>query len=620
MRSQLEAARPHPPLPIPQTSFIGCESAIADIRQLLRATRLLTLTGSGGSGKTRLALRVAEEALADYPDGVYWVDLAALADPALAPQAVAAALGLREQSSHSVTELLIEHLRECGPLLILDNCEHLRAACADLLTTLFSAGVLARVLATSRAPLAVEGEQVYPAPMLAVPGAQPASPAELAQVEAVRLWVERARMVSPAFTLHDQNAEIVAEICRRLEGMPLAIELAAARVNVLSPKQILDRLGDSVRLLTRGAQAGAPRHRTLRAALDWSFDLLSPAEQAFFTRLAVFAGSFSLEAVESVCAGDGLAQDDLLDLLADLVEKSLVIAAEAGAEMRYRLLAPIRHYAAARLRVTDQEAHWRGQHAAWCLALARRADLELSGPDQALWLERLAREHDNLRAALAWYTAAPDRTEAGLQLGSALTRFWCIRGYLSEGRRWLETLLGRLEHQLETGVTTQTEVDAFNALGRIAFQQSNFLAARAHHERSLTLARQIEYDDGVETALIGVGAAFWELGDYQAARSYLEETVRYARPAQHLHALGQALNMLGLVCMHQGDRQAAQACLDESLGINRRLGNRAGIATVLWNLALLAGQGGDLTRASLLYQEALRIHRELGNRGNTADI
>jgi len=299
-------------LPRLRTSFIGREHATAEIGRLLRGARLLTLVGAGGSGKTRLALRVAEQSLAEYPHGVWWVDLAALTDPNLLPQTIAGVLSLAEQPDRSFTEILGDHLREHAVLLILDNCEHLRAACSELLGALFAAGCAddpqraVGLLATSREPLAVEGEQVWTVPLLALPDPRASQwMAELQGIEAVRLFVERAQVVAPGFQVSERNAEAVAEICRRIEGLPLAIELAAARVNVLAPRQIAERLDDSVRLLTRGALGSDARQQTLRAALDWSFDLLSRPEQTLFTRLAVFAGSFALEAVEGVCAGPG---------------------------------------------------------------------------------------------------------------------------------------------------------------------------------------------------------------------------------------------------------------------------------------------------------------------------
>ncbi len=635
--TQLQKSNIRHNLPIVQPPFIGCEAAIAAIKTLLNSTRLLTITGSGGSGKTRLALRVAEEVLEAYPDGVCWVDLAAIsADSSannsanssaanLVPQVVADALRLREQPQQSFTELLIAHLHDHTMLLVLDNCEHLRAACAELLTMLFHAGTLVSVLATSREPLGVAGEKVYLAPMLSVPSASTTiSTVESMQFEAVRLFDERARAVAPTFKVNEQNVEAVLQICRQLDGMPLAIELAAARVNVLAPRQIVERLSDSMRLLTRATRASASRHQTLRAALEWSFNLLSAQEQAFFRRLAVFTGNFGLDAVESICVGQGLEQDEVLDLLANLVEKSLVVAVEQNEEMRYRLLVPIRHYAAELLRAATEEELWSERHAAWYLALAQRADIELKGSNQVAWLDRLEGEHDNLRAALAWYASAPGRVETrgetrienGLQLSGALSNFWSMRGYISEGYRWLQTFLQRVK----PATSLQSQAEALNGLGRISIKQSNFLAAQDYLERALAVARQAEYDSGVEDALIGLGVTFWELGEFQMARAKLDEAILYIRTVQHLPALARALNNLSLVCMHQGDSKAARACLDECLAINQQLGNKTGIAVALYNLAMMAGQSGDYVRAQLLYQEALGIDKELGNRSTVADV
>ena len=617
-------------LPAPQTSFIGCEPALVTIKALLQQTHLLTLTGSGGSGKTRLALAVAEAVIGDdpdsYPDGVAWVDLASLADPALVPQTVAAALRLREQPQRTFVDLITDYLGNRRMLLMLDNCEHVRAACAELLPLILQASAETRILATSREPLAIAGEQVWLVPMLSVPptnGSHAATPqrmAELLQSEAVRLFDARARTVAPSFTLNAHNAEAVAQICQRLDGMPLAIELAAARVNILVPQQIVERLENSVHLLTRGASTSHARHQTLRAALDWSFDLLSPQEQAFFTRLSVFAGTFGVDAVEGVCAGEGLEVGALLDLLADLVEKSLGVAIESGTaqhpEMRYRLLVPIRHYAAEQLRATGAENQWRARHAAWYFDLALRAAPELEAGEQSRWLDRLEHEHDNLRVALTWFAAAPDGAETGLRLSCAIARFWCIRAYLSEGQRWLEDFLQRID----PAAAQSTQVDAANFLARIAILRSNFQAARAHYVRGLVLGREIEYDEGVENGLIGLGVTLWELGDFHGARTTLEEAVAYARATQHVKSLARALNNLGLVCMHQGDNDATRATFTECLVLNQQLGHKTGIATVLYNLAMLAAHDGDFAQSRLLYEEALALDRELGNRTTIADV
>jgi non-specific serine/threonine protein kinase len=606
-------------LPRPQTSYIGSAAAMAAACQWLQTTRLLTITGAGGSGKTRLALAVAEASAAQFSAGVAWVDLSALDAPELVAPAIAAALELAEEAGSDWGDLLAEWLADKQLLIVLDNCEHLRAACAALLVRLLPAAPGLTVLATSREPLAAAGERIWQAPLLDLPP-ENAAWEQVAAAAAVRLFCARAAIVAPAFTLHAANAPAVAHICRQLEGLPLAVELAAARANVLAPQQIAERLDDSLRLLGRAGPLSDARHRTLAAALAWSCDLLEPAEQTLFERLAVFAGSFDLAAVEVVCTDAEIAPGAVLDLIAGLVEKSLLTVLDGktanGDELRYRLLIPVRHFAAARLAAADDPERWRARHAAWGLALAEQAAPALDGPQQAQWFRRLASEHDELRAALAWYAAAPERAHAGLRLSSALGRFWCTHSHLGEGKRWLETFL----HRIGTDDDPQTQVDAITALGRIATLESNFAAARAHCAQALALAQRIEYEEGVEAAQIGLGLALWELGDYPAARAQLEQIIRYVRPLGHWGVLARALNSLGLVVLHQGDAQAAGAFFRESLAVNQQIGNQTGYATALYNLAMQADHAGDYVRAGLLYQEALALQEALGNRSVIADI
>jgi predicted ATPase/DNA-binding SARP family transcriptional activator len=594
--------------------LIGSTAAIATARQLLAATRLLTITGAGGSGKTRLALAVAEQSAPQFADGLAWVDLGALAAPELVAQAAAAALGLVEEPATTWADLLVERLAARQLLLALDNCEHLAAACAELVNLLLSAAPGLTVLAASREPLGAAGERTWQAPLLGLPSPN-ASLQQIAEADAVRLFCARAVLAAPAFTLRAGNAAAVARICRGLEGLPLAIELAAARAGVLSPQQIAERLDDSLRLLARQAPLSDARHRTLAAALEWSYRLLPAAEQTLFGRLAVFSGSFGLTAAEAVCTDQTIARSDVLDLIAGLAEKSLLTVLDCGEELRYRLLIPIRQYAAAQL-ADGEHDRWAARHAAWSLALAEQASAQLDGPQQMQWLRRLAAEHDEMRGALAWCAVAPARAPEGLRLSRALGRFWCLHSHLSEGKRWLETFLGRVGPDDEP----LSQVDAINTLARIGTLESNFTAARSHSAQALALALANEYDEGVETAQIGLGLALWELGDYPAAREQLEQIVRYVRPLGHLVSLGRALNSLGLVALHQGDGQAATAFFSESLAVNRQLGNQAGYATALYNLAMQAGHTGDYTRANLLYQEALALQTALGNRSVAGDI
>src|ERR671917_1439263 len=430
----------HPPhkLPSELSSFVGREEELAEVKRLLVNDRLLTLTGSGGCGKTRLALAVARELLEGFEDGVWLVELASLADPSLVPQVVASTLGVREQPGRSLTETLSDYLSSKKMLLVLDNCEHLIEGCAELAEALLRSCPELRVLATSREALGITGEVAWPVPSLSLPDVRRLPDIEsLPSYESARLFVERAAAVKPTFALTEQNASSVAHICYRLDGIPLAIELAAARTKVLSVEEIAARLGDSFRLLAAGSRTAMPRQRTLHATMDWSHQLLSQKERVLFRRLSVFAGGFTLEAAESICAGEELQRNEVLDLLSHLVDKSLVIMWEDRTGTRYRLLETIRQYGKERLEEVGEAAHVRERHAGCYLAVAEEAEPELKGERQVTWLEPLETEHENLRVTMAWLLGRGESEEAA-RLGWALWLFWGIRTHLGEGRRAME--------------------------------------------------------------------------------------------------------------------------------------------------------------------------------------
>ncbi|CAA9450954.1 MAG: hypothetical protein AVDCRST_MAG58-946, partial [uncultured Rubrobacteraceae bacterium] len=414
--SRAGAARMHN-LPIARTSFIGREIETLEVKRLLAMTRLLTLTGAGGCGKTRLALEVARDLVGAYPEGTYLVDLAPLSEADLVPQAVAQVLGVREQPGRPLLETLEDALRSRKMLLVVDNCEHLVEAVATLVDALLDSCPGLRVLATSRETFNTAGEVAWVVPSLTVPGSRQEAytPQELEGYESVRLFVERASRRDPSFVLTSPNGQAVAQVCRRLEGIPLAIELAAGRMGVLSVEQLALRLEDPLKLLTGGRTAD-PRHRTLRATLEWSHELLSEAERALFRRLSVFVGGWTLEAAEEVCSGGSVEQDDVLELLSELVDKSLVVV-EAGEQRvpRFRMLEPIRQYGQERLQESGTAEHLRERHARYYLALAQEAEPELEGADQTRWMDRLESEHDNLRAVLSWALEG-GQAELGLRL------------------------------------------------------------------------------------------------------------------------------------------------------------------------------------------------------------
>jgi predicted ATPase/DNA-binding SARP family transcriptional activator len=664
----LPGSRPNN-LPIQLSSFIGRERELAEIKRLLAGARLLTLTGPGGCGKTRLALEAATELLLGqlFADGVWWVELATLADPALIVQAVASALGVQEQPRQLLWETLLDYLRPRNLLLTLDNCEHLVATCAQLVEELLRACPKLKVLATSREPLSIAGETTWLTPSLSLPdphqlpSESEEAVSDLSQYEAVRLFVERAASTLPTFTLTQHNAVEMVQICQRLDGIPLAIELAAARVKVLTVPQIAGRLDDCFKLLTAGSRTVGSRHQTLRAAIDWSYDLLSEPERVLFQRLAVFEGGFTLEAAETVCAGQGIESSEILELLSHLVDKSLVVVGtpQQGWEARYRLLETIRQYGRDKLLASAEAGSMRQQHAAYYLTLAEQAWLKLQGPEQLAWLNRLEVEHDNLRAALSW--SQVEAGETGLRLAGALGLFWYLHGYWSEGRGWLESMLTQTEGLGYTQARAKALLDA----GTLAHYQGDYGQAALLLEESLTLHRTLPNTLAQANALYQLSQIEINRGNWEAAISLLEEAqslpaidqlalvrVWYGLADTYLrtgveakareaceaclrlaHEIGDttfelfALNRLGTIeTLFIKDYAKAQQLYEQCLALARRVGNREREATALSNLGANATYQGDHQAAIGYTEAALTIQREIGDKvgmiisaGNLAD-
>jgi predicted ATPase/DNA-binding CsgD family transcriptional regulator len=603
-------------LPGRLTSFVGREREIADIVRLLGEVRLVTLVGAPGVGKTRLALRVAGDVVDTFPEGVWFVELAPLADPSLVPRAVATTLGVREQPGRSMLATLAEALAVRELLLVLDNCEHLVGACASLVEDLLRTCPGLRVLATSREALRIEGEAAYRVPSLGLPDPRPPADgsdlvSHLMDYESVRLFVDRARAALPTFELTGRDAAAVGEICRRLDGIPLAIELAAARVPGLAPSQIAARLDDAFRLLAGGSRTALSRQRTLRALIDWSHDLLTEPERTLLRRLAVFAGGWTLEAAEGVCSGGGVEAPEVLDLLLALVDKSLVVAEEHGQQMRYRLLETIRQYGAEHQRAAGEDGALRTRHLDWFLALAETAWPELTGPEQGQWLDRLEREHDNFRAALAWSQEASD-PEAGLRLAWALYRFWWWRGHLSEGRRWLARALER-----DVPRRGQARARALNAAAVLARAQADYTPARSLFEESLAIFRELGDRWGIANALQNLGSVSLLQGDYAAAATLIDESLALWRELGDTWGIGVALGMRGALALDLRDYERAGPLLEESLALGQKLGDTWTIAGQLGILAELAREQGQYERARALL-EALSLGQELGDRGGVA--
>jgi non-specific serine/threonine protein kinase len=614
---QLE--RPLNNLPAPLGSFVGRLKEKGDLNRLLKENRLVTLTGTGGAGKTRLALETAGEVLPDFPSGVWVVELAPLVDPDRLPQSVAGVLDIKEEAKRPLTQSIAAYLAEKSSLLILDNCEHVITACAPLAQTLLRSCPGLRIIATSREPLKITGEVVYPVPNLAVPRSKETIPLEeLQDFEAVHLFVDRARSANMEFAVTEANAESVSEICRRLDGIPLALELAAARVRALPAEDIAERLSDRFRMLTRGPKTSLPHHQTLQALIDWSYDQLAESEKRLFRSLWVFTRGWTLEAAVAVCTAKDADEWEVVELHSHLVEKSLVEmvtdSEERGGRTRYRMLETIREYARARMAEGVESEEVLRRHREYFLTFAENAESQLSGADQARWMRRLDADHDNLLVALDSYSGDESGWEPALQLAGALGRYWYVRGRWSEGRDLCDRLLRHSPKEISSA-----RAKVLNWAGNLAYCQADYAPASALHEESLEIRRKLGDRKGISASLNNLGIlAQWQ-GDFKKAKACYEECLKVEREFGDRAGIAGSLSNLGGLCEMRGEFGEARVYYEQSLEIRRELGDQWGIAVSMNNLGVVADQQGEYDEACRFYEQGLAIRRELGNRLGIAE-
>jgi predicted ATPase len=599
-------AAPRHNLPSHVTSFVGREREIADVHAALGAHRLVTIVGPGGTGKTRLSVQVGKRALADFRDGVWLVELASASDADTVTLALAKALGVREETDRALASTLVSSLSSRRLLVLLDNCEHVVDVCADLVTMVLGACPAVRIVASSQDTLGVGGELVHRIGMLSTPPAdEPATPESIASYEAVRLFVDRARLGSVGFAVTAKNAPTVAELCRRLEGIPLAVELAAARVRMLSVDQILAKTNDRFRLLTGGGRTAPLRHQTLRATMDWSHGLLDDDECVLFRRAAVFSGGWTLDAAWRV-AGDVADPDAMFEVLSRLVDRSLVTMDEAE-EPRFRMLETVRQYALEKLRESGEEHSVREAHRRWCVELAGTEARTLRGGAESSWLDRLEAEHDNLRSALVWSAGEGRDDDALVAISAGLGWFWSTRGHWAEARKWFDAALA-------TGPEGSLAVRA-KLLYWVAILDMNtgdVASARERLEACLPLWRKLGDEQRIATTLYKLGEVLASRGECDEAIALEEESLALSESLGDRRGVAYAVSVLGMIAMDRGDFDEAVRRYETCLGICRAVGDMRGVAGTLHNLGEIAGLRGDLDRATTLLAESLSVARAHG--------
>ncbi len=641
-------ARPNN-LPVQLTSFIGREKEMKQVKEALKLSRLVTLTSAGGSGKTRLALQTGAEVIDEYEHGVWFVDLAALNDPALLTSTMIDALGIKEESKRTTEETLIDFLKGKEILILLDNCEQLIHACANLAERLLSSCPKLKMIATSREALNCEGEKTYRIPALAIPDPNTNNtPEELIQFESVRLFIERALLVNPGFRVNNENATALAEICSRLDGIPLALELAAARTNILSISKIYERLDDRFSLLTGGKRTALPRQQTLRALIDWSYDLLSEEEKILWSRLTVFSGGWTLEAAEEVCSDEMISKSLILDLQSQLTEKSVIIFDESNG--RYRILESIKQYGIEKL--SDGNGTYL-RHLNYFLGISKKAEPELRGEKARFWFDKIEADHTNFISAIDW-SVNNGHADKGAIMAVALGDFWNTNGHYSTGIRLYENILQcsgasdkssiinvlnwlcvfkylqgdyeQVKKYSEECLTVSRTIDdkkgiavSLNNLGKVADLMGDPEKAKIYFEESLAIKKELGDKNGISESLQSLGNLSADLGDYEQAKKHFEESFAIKKEIGDIKGMASNLNSLGSLSSFQGDYEHAKKYHEESLAYNKDIGSKMGIAVSTGNLGMIAFNQGEYEHAKKYFEKSLYIRKELGNRKGIAD-
>ncbi len=604
-------ARPNN-LPFQLTNFIGREKEMREVKELLAGTHLLTLLGSGGSGKTRLALQVAADAIDHYNNGVWFVELEQLSDSILLPQTINQALGVQEESQKSPEDTLCAYVKDKEMLIILDNCEHIADACAHISEKLLRSAPDLKMIVTSREALKCDGEQTHRLPSLETPQkGKKYTPEQVAEFESVKLFVERAQAVNTAFEITGENAAVIAGICSDLDGIPLAIELAAARIKVLSVEKIFERLSDRFKLLTGGKRTALPRQQTLKALIDWSYELLADNEKRMWEKLSVFSGGWTMEAAENICHDDEISEYDILDILINLTEKSIIIY--DGEKDRYRMLESIRQYGDDLLNGSGKKEAMAALHLQHFMKLAVTSEAKLTGDEVKKWLEILESENGNMEAAMHWSVSGGDKDEGG-KLAASFANYWLNRGYLTTANYWLDLIIAG-----SSDMNIAIKGNILGISGLFANMLGDSDKAERLIEESLVISRELGNKDEIASGLNNLATVVYEKGDYKKARELIEETLEIDRDSGDPSKISFSLINLGTVARLQGDYKTAQKLLEESLSIRKKAKNKFAISSSLNTLGILHLNLGEYEKAKAYIREGLDISEELGNKYGIAD-